>query len=145
MTRERGKTPEEADPRRNVPRADPAALTLDQLRAGKITPDDVTISRETLLAQAERAEAEGYPQLARNFRRAAELTAIPNDVLLKTYEKLRPYRSTYYELLAMSQEIAARYDAPETGEYIRQAAEAYQAKGLLAKERDDAAVTKRTE
>ena len=132
MTRER-KLLEEADPRRKVSRADPADLTLDQLRAGKIRPDDVTISRETLLAQAARAETEGYPQLARNFRRAAELTAIPNDVLLQTYDKLRPYRSTYYELLAMSQEISARYDAPETGEYIRQAAEAYQAKGLLAK------------
>jgi len=128
-------TPDEIDPRRKVERADPDKLTLDQLRAGQIRPDDVTISRETLLIQAARAEVEGYPQLARNFRRAAELTAIPNDVLLKTYENLRPYRSTYYELLAMSQEIAARYDAPETGEYIRQAAEAYQAKGLLAKER----------
>jgi propanediol dehydratase small subunit len=140
MTRER-KMPEEVDPRRKASRADPAALTLEQLRAGKILRDDVTISRETLLAQATRAEQEGYPQLARNFRRAAELTAIPNDVLLETYEKLRPYRSTYYALLAMSQEIAARYDAPETGEYIRQAAEAYRAKGLLAQERDDAAVT----
>jgi propanediol dehydratase small subunit len=139
MTRE---VPKEPDPRRSVSRADPATLTLEQLRAGKIMPDDVTISRETLLAQAARAETEGYPQLARNFRRAAELTAIPNDVLLQTYEKLRPYRSTYYELLAMSQEIAARYDAPETGEYIRQAAEAYRAKGLLATETDDAAVTK---
>lgn len=140
MTHER-KMPEEADPRRKASRADPAALTLAELRAGKILPDDVTISRETLLAQAARAEQEGYPQLARNFRRAAELTAIPNDVLLQTYEKLRPYRSTYYALLAMSQEIAARYDAPETGEYIRQAAEAYRAKGLLAQERDDEAVT----
>ena len=137
MTRERTKAAEEADPRRKVSRADPNDLTLDNLRAGKILPDDVTIGRETLLAQATRAEAEGYPQLARNFRRAAELTAIPNEVLLQTYEKLRPYRSTYYELLAMSQEISARYDAPETGEYIRQAAEAYQAKGLLAKERGE--------
>ena len=139
MTR---KMAEEIDPRRNAARADPASLTLEQLRAGKIMPDDVTISRETLLAQAERAEAEGYPQIARNFRRAAELTAIPNEVLLKTYEKLRPYRSSYYELLAMSQEVAARYDAPETGEYIRQAAEAYRAKGLLANERDETSVTK---
>jgi propanediol dehydratase small subunit len=149
MTRERKTpphpTPGEIDPRRSVLRADPAALTLEQLRAGKIAPDDVTISRETLLAQAERAEAEGYPQLARNFRRAAELTAIPNEVLLETYEKLRPYRSTYYALLAMSQEISARYDAPETGEYIRQAAEAYRDKGLLAKEGSDEGVTGRVE
>ena len=123
---------EEVDLRRKVPGADPADLTLERLRAGKIQPDVVTINRETLLAQAKRAEAEGYPQLARNFRRAAELTAIPNDILLQTYERLRPYRSTYYELLALSQEIAARYNAPETGEYIRQAAESYQVKGLLA-------------
>jgi propanediol dehydratase small subunit len=137
MTRE----PEEIDPRRRRSGADPATLTLDRLRAGQIMPDDVTISRETLLAQAARADQEGYPQLARNFRRAAELTAIPNEVLLQTYEKLRPYRSSYYALLALSQEISARYDAPETGEYIRQAAEAYRAKGLLAQEADDEAVT----
>ena len=83
---------EEVDLRRKVPSADPADLTLERLRAGKIQPDVVTINRETLLAQAKRAEAEGYPQLARNFRRAAELTAIPNDILLQTYERLRPYR-----------------------------------------------------
>ena len=57
-------------------------------------------------------------------------------MLLRICEKLRSYRSTYYALLALSQESSARYDAPETGEYIRQAAEAYRAKGLLAKEGD---------
>jgi propanediol dehydratase small subunit len=137
MRRERIRAPEDADPRRKATRADPADITLDQLRAGRILPDDVTISRETLVTQAQRAEEEGYPQLARNFRRAAELTGIPNQVLLRTYEKLRPYRGTYEELLALSQEISARYDAPETGEYIRQAAEAYRAKGLLAAARSD--------
>ncbi|HVY99691.1 MAG TPA: diol dehydratase small subunit [Dongiaceae bacterium] len=132
---------DEPDPRRKVSRAAADDLTLGRLRAGGLAPDDLTISRETLLAQAERAESEGYPQLARNFRRAAELTAIPNDVLLQTYEKLRPYRATYYELLALSQEISARYDAPETGEYIRQAAEACRAKGLLASESGGAGET----
>jgi propanediol dehydratase small subunit len=109
-------------------------ITLDALRDGKVAASDLTIRRQTLLDQAALADSKGYPQLARNFRRAAELTAIPNDVLIETYEKLRPYRATYYQLLALSQEIAARYDAPETGDYIRQAAEAYQAKGLLKSE-----------
>lgn len=109
-------------------------ITLDALRDGKVAARDLTIRRQTLLNQAELAEQRGYPQLARNFRRAAELTSIPNDVLIETYEKLRPYRATYYQLLALSQEIAARYDAPETGDYIRQAAEAYKAKGLLKAE-----------
>jgi propanediol dehydratase small subunit len=106
-------------------------ITLENVRFGKLSTDDLTIQRGTLLVQAKRAEAEGYPQLARNFRRAAELTALPNDVLLAAYEKLRPYRASYFELLALSQEIAARYDAPETGSYIREAAEANRDKGLL--------------
>jgi propanediol dehydratase small subunit len=114
-----------ADVRRKQRAVDVADITL---------AEDLTIRRDTLLQQARTAEAEGYPQLARNFRRAAELTALPNDVLLAAYEKLRPYRTSYFELLSLSQEIAARYDAPETGEYIRQAAEAYRDKGLLKPE-----------
>ena len=120
------------DIRRPQARLAPEAITMETFRQGRITPGDITIRRETLVAQAALAEAEGYPQLARNFRRAAELTQVPNDVLIETYDRLRPHRATYYELIALAQEFAARYDAPETGEYIRQAAEAYRAKGLLA-------------
>jgi len=119
------------DPRKAQSQVPLSQLTLDNVRSGRVEAGDLTIRRETLLEQAAQAVAKGYPELARNFRRAAELTAIPNDVLIETYEKLRPYRATYYQLLAISQEIAARYDAPETGEYIRHAAEAYRAKGLL--------------
>jgi propanediol dehydratase small subunit len=121
----------EEDPRKAESTLGLEDITLEALRNGKVVASDLTIRRQTLLDQAELAEQRGYPQLARNFRRAAELTSIPNDVLIETYEKLRPYRATYYQLLALSQEIAARYDAPETGDYIRQAAEAYKAKGLL--------------
>jgi len=122
---------EDDDIRRAQPGLAAEQITLANVRLGKVGAEDLTIRRETLLGQAERAIAEGYPQLARNFRRAAELTQVPNDVLLATYDKLRPYRASYFELLAMAQELAARYDAPETGDYIRQAAEAYRAKGLL--------------
>ena len=121
----------EPDVRRRQRAVAVADITLENVRLGKIVAEDLAIRRETLLQQAQTAEAEGYPQLARNFRRAAELTSLPNDVLLAAYEKLRPYRASYFELLSLSQEIAARYDAPETGEYIRQAAEAYRDKGLL--------------
>lgn len=124
----------ESDPRRRTRAVDPDEITLENVRLGKLSPEDLTIRRDTLLAQAARAEREGYPQLARNFRRAAELTSLPNGVLLGAYEKLRPYRATYVELLALSQEIAARYDAPETGAYLREAAEAYRDKGLLKPE-----------
>lgn len=129
-----GKNDAGPDVRRSQRAIDPAEITLGNVRLGRISAEDLTIRRETLLQQARIAEAEGYPQLARNFRRAAELTALPNDVLLGAYEKLRPYRASYFELLSLSQEIAARYDAPETGDYIRQAAEAYRDKGLLKPE-----------
>jgi propanediol dehydratase small subunit len=119
------------DPRKTQSQVPLAELTFENVRSSKIEAGDLTIRKETLLAQAAEAERQGYPELARNFRRASELTAIPNDVLLEIYEKLRPHRATYYQLLTISQEIAARYDAPETGEYIRHAAEAYRLKGLL--------------
>ena len=106
-------------------------LTLANVRLGNLTPEDLVIHRTQLLAQAEFAESKGYDQLARNFRRAAELTGLPNTVLLAVYDKLRPNRSTYAELLSTSQELIARYDAPETGSYIREAAETYRERGLL--------------
>ena len=124
----------EEDPRKSESSLALEDITLEALRNGTVAASDLTIRRQTLLDQAALADSRGYPQLARNFRRAAELTLIPNDLLIETYEKLRPYRATYYQLLALSQEIAARYDAPETGDYIRQAAEAYKAKGLLKSE-----------
>jgi propanediol dehydratase small subunit len=119
------------DPRRKESGIAPEEITLAALRDGRITTEDVTIRRQTLEAQAQRAEAEGYPQLARNFRRAAELTAVPGETLLDIYEKLRPKRASHGELLALSQEVIARFDAPETGAFIREAAEAYRRKGLL--------------
>jgi len=124
----------EDDPRKAESSLALEQLTLESLRAGNVVAKDLAIKRRTLLAQARIADERGYPQLARNFRRAAELTAFPNEVLIETYEKLRPYRATYYQLLSLAQEIAARYDAPEMGEYIRQAAEAYKSKGLVMSE-----------
>lgn len=123
--------PSDDDPRRRESTLTPEQITMTALRDGTLHPEDVTIRRRTLEAQAEKAQAEGFPQLARNFRRAAELTAIPAPVLMDLYEKLRPKRARYEELLALSQTVIARYDAPETGRYIREAAEVYRNKGLV--------------
>lgn len=123
--------PEGDDPRRRQSTLALSDITMEALRAGDVSPEDVTIRRSTLEAQASQAMAEGYPQLARNFLRAAELTAVPGPMLLEIYEKLRPKRARYDELLSLSQEIIARFDAPETGAYIREAAEAYRLKSLL--------------
>lgn len=110
-------------------------ITLEALRAGRIGPDDLTIHTETLQAQADIAETAGYQQLAANLRRAAELVNIPNERLLQIYESLRPRRSSYQELVALSEELVARYEAIENARFVREAAEAYRLNGLLRLER----------
>jgi len=112
-------------------------MTLKALREGRVAASDLSIHAETLDRQARLAEERGYRQLARNFRRAAELTRIPDAMLADLYERLRPRRASYPELLALAQEMAALHDAPETGSYIRDAAEAYRAEGLLRPDPED--------
>lgn len=119
------------DPRRRESALAADELTIANLLAGRLGPEDVTIRRANLVRQAETARAEGYPELARNLARAAELTAVPEATLLEIYDRLRPNRASYQELLALSQTVIARFDAPETGAYIREAAEAMRAVGML--------------
>lgn len=106
-------------------------ITLAAIVNGDIGPEDLTIHRDTLEFQASIAEESGYGELGANLRRAAELTNIPNERLLDIYEALRPGRSTYYQLLSLSQEIAGMYAADETARYIREAADAYRDTGML--------------
>ncbi len=106
-------------------------VTLDAAMAGELSADDLRIHGETLRAQAELARAAGYTQLADNWIRAAELTLIPNDQLLKTYEMLRPERSTYADLIALADYLESTYAATENARFIREAAETYQQRGLL--------------
>ncbi len=106
-------------------------ITLEAVREGRVDSDDLTIRADTLRAQAEIAAAAGYRQLAANLRRAAELVDLPDEQLLSMYEALRPRRSTYQELLALSESLTDRYGAVENARFIRQAAGAYRAEGLL--------------
>ncbi len=109
-------------------------MTLDSVAGGGASPDDVTASAETLLLQARFAREAGYSEVAANLTRAAEMTRIPDEDLLEIYESLRPGRSTYYQLLSLSQQVASRYGAEHTGAYIREAADAYRETGLLKME-----------
>jgi propanediol dehydratase small subunit len=109
-------------------------LSLHQVLAGDATEDDLSASAETLIRQAQFAREAGYEEVARNLVRAAEMTRIPNDEILEIYEALRPGRSSYYQLLSLSQRLAAMYEAEYTGAYIREAAEAYRDTGLLKME-----------
>lgn len=106
------------------------ALTLDALRRGDLGADDVRIHPDTLEHQAQVAEAHANPQLAANLRRAAELTALPDDEVLAVYEALRPRRSSYEELVALAESLAAR-GAQRNADLVREAAEVYARRGLL--------------
>ena len=106
-------------------------ITLDAVVRGEITPEDIKISRETLLLQGEAAIKSSRPHLAHNFQRAAELTDIPDELLLQMYGKLRPYRTTKAELLEMANTLRTTYNAPITAKLIADAAEIYEKRGIL--------------
>jgi propanediol dehydratase small subunit len=106
------------------------AITPDAAAAGALAIADLQVSAETLRAQATIAREAGYPQLAANLMRAAELTAVPNAEILRMYESLRPGRSSYAELIALAERLEQTYHAPESAALVREAAQVYQARGL---------------
>ncbi|MFC1464130.1 MAG: diol dehydratase small subunit [Candidatus Brachytrichaceae bacterium NZ_4S206] len=96
--------------------------------------DDFQISSATLRRQADAAQAAGFTQLAENLRRAAELTAVPKEELLRIYEALRPGRSTEAELLTIADALARDYSAQRTAAFIREAAAEYARRQLFRPE-----------
>ena len=109
-------------------------ITLEAVMNGEIKHEDLCITAETLELQAQIADNVGRKTLAQNFRRAAELTRIPDEVVLHTYEKLRPRRCTKAELLQIAKELESKYGAVLTSRLIREAAEVYEARGILREE-----------
>lgn len=105
-------------------------ITLEALSAGELTDDDLRIQAETLRAQAQISLDAGYPQLAANLRRAAELAAVPNDELMRMYEILRPGRATYEQMLNLADWLEKQYQANETAAFVREAAEVYRKRNL---------------
>jgi propanediol dehydratase small subunit len=108
------------------------ALTLEALRAGRIVSSDMRATPETLRRQSEVAEASGRTQLAENLARAAELTAVPDEVVLQIYTALRPHRSTAAELEAWAARLEREFDAAAAAAFVREAKLAYGERCLLA-------------
>ncbi len=107
------------------------AVTLATARAGALAAGDMRATSATLVLQAEVARAAGRVQLAEGIERAAELTGVPDDEVLAIYTALRPGRSSADEL----ERWAGRLDelgAPRNAAFVREAAEAYRARGLTA-------------
>lgn len=112
-------------------------ITIESVMSGEITAKDIKISKETLLLQGSIADENGRPQLGRNFSRASELVDVPDDIILKIYEMLRPNRATRLELVTAAMELKDKYNAGECSRLILEAARIYEKRGILKKESGD--------
>lgn len=111
---------------------DVSEVTVEAIRRGDITLDDVRIHPETLAHQADVAKANGNPQLAANFLRAAELTSLSDEMVLGYYDALRPGRSSAQDLRDIAT-VLESVGAARNAELFRQAADIYARRGLTAK------------
>lgn len=111
-----------------------STLTLEGVMDGTITPADITITPGALRLQADIARAAGRETLAENFERAAELVAVPQEMLIDTYEMLRPGRTENADALrARAAELRNGYGAENIASMLEEAATVYERRGLFEK------------
>lgn len=123
------KAPEQAVSASGMPLA---SLTLDAVVAGQVEAGDIRISSEVLRLQAGIARAAGRDRLALNLERAAELVEVPQEVILETYEMLRPGRVSDPALLAARAEMLRRdYGASSIAAMIDEAVAVYGRRNLF--------------
>jgi propanediol dehydratase small subunit len=109
-------------------------MTLAAVMKGEITAADAAITPETLRLQAEIAAAAGRDRLARNLERAAELALVPQDLVMSTYELLRPGRSDSSQALRRrAEEMRTTFNARLIADFLEEAADAYDARRLFGK------------
>lgn len=106
-------------------------ITLDAIMSGAVRAEEIRITPTTLEYQAQIAESIYRPQLANNMRRAGELTKVPDERVLAMYNALRPNRSTKAELLAMADELENKFGAKVCANFVREAANVYEARDVL--------------
>jgi propanediol dehydratase small subunit len=110
-----------------------ADVTLDALRAGHISPDELRATPQTLVHQAAVARAAQRAQLAENLERAAELATLPDDEVLAVYTALRPRRATAAELETIAAHLLD-VGAARCAAFVREAAVVLAERGLLRSE-----------
>jgi propanediol dehydratase small subunit len=106
-------------------------LTLDALRSGRLAASEMRATAETLELQVQVALAAGRVQLAANLERAAELTRVPDEVILEVYTALRPHRSTAGELEDWADRLEQEFQATMTADFVREARTVYAKRNLL--------------
>lgn len=111
-----------------------ADITLEAVVSGEIKAEEIRITPQTLEYQAQIGESIGRPHMARNLRRAAEMTKVPDARILEMYNALRPNRSTKAELVAIADELERTYGAEVCAGFVREAAEVYERRDVLRKD-----------
>ncbi|QFT96925.1 Propanediol dehydratase small subunit [Roseovarius sp. THAF8] len=107
-------------------------LTLQAVLAGDVGMEDLRITPNALLQQAQIARSAGRAALARNFERAAEMTRVPQDTIMEIYELLRPGRTRSIDSLQdTAQRLRRDFDAPLLAQLVEEAASAYEKRGLF--------------
>jgi len=108
-------------------------ITLKAVLAGEVDMADLQITPQALRDQAEIAADASRPTLALNFRRAAELVDVPQDLIMSTYELLRPGRAhNKQDLLERAALLRDSYAARTIADFIVEAAEIYEKRGLFS-------------
>lgn len=107
-------------------------LTMEAVVSGDVEAADLRISPDTLRLQAEVSEKVGRKQLGANLRRAAEMTALSDERVLAIYNALRPNASSKAELESIADELESQYNATLLAELVREAADVYQRRDILA-------------
>jgi propanediol dehydratase small subunit len=108
------------------------ALTIEAVLAGEVTMEDLRITPQALRQQAGIARAAGRPTLAANFERAAELAEIPQEVVMRVYELLRPGRArSRSELVAAAAMLRRDHSASLIAAFVEEAAAVYERRGLF--------------
>ena len=110
-------------------------INIENVLKKKLTLEDGRISRQTLDMQAQIAAKAGYRQVSENLIRAMELVSVPDEVVLDTYNAMRPYRATKEELMAIAKTFEKEYNSPSTAGFIREAAEVLEKKKMLKGDR----------
>lgn len=107
-------------------------LTLEAAEQGDLAMEDLHITPEALLRQAQIARSAGRAALAANFERAAEMTSLSQDEVMRIYEMLRPGRADSKQvLLDAAQDLKTRHNTPRLAEFLEQAADLYDRRGLF--------------
>ena len=108
-------------------------LTLETVLSGEVTMEDLRITPEALLYQAEIARSVGRIELARNFERASEMSILPQEIIIEIYELMRPGRAESKEsFLAAAKRLRDTYNAENLAAYLEEAAEIYEQRSLFA-------------